>query len=526
MASPYEIPYQAGSTPAAETHTLREGGQTFHLITDQRTVFAQDLIQNFGGIYDAMSKIARFRDENQQGFESAVQVVSDIPYYELPRSYAKYAQEELSTVRKDAKANNEPVPHAGLEVMYRSVYSDNPLSKNQTCRIMAGTENAYNDGLALIDRVKQLTPDQEKNIAAAIKAGTLNDEVLTRHNLTVGQVEMGMSEGTLDRSLGQRVLNLVTPAEKRTIDSIKDEIKDGRLIANDFTEKGADIGQADKLTAQQAYDLRDVAKKRATQRERDMVETLQDMGYQDRSIGYDVMAISSKKAYDFIESKRQLLTPDQKTLLADVQRNGRKNSPVPAAANELATALEKVAPGVPAKAFEPQTTATLRVVTASTAGLAGYPSDDQKEIGTLTADQLSPALKAKPPKPGDLIVVGKTSSGRYVANPTSQTDRDYAVVEYLGSMTAARAGATDLTPAAPGSVTQGSGMLLMHDKTRNIAAIATNDKQLVTVPGEAINGEAKLLQNVSFAIGNGEIQAPAPERAPAKVTRSGGGRNK
>jgi hypothetical protein len=345
VASPYEIPYAQGSTPAAETHTLREGGQTFHLITDQRTVFAQDLIQNFGGIYDAMSKIARFRDENQQGFESAVAVVSDIPYYELPRNYAKYAQEELSAVRKDAKTNNEPVPHAGLEVMYRSVYSDNPLSKNQTCRIMAGTETAYKDGLALVDRVKQLTPEQETAIADAIKSGALNDDVLKRHDLTVGQVEMGVSEGSLDRSLGQRVLNLVTPAEKRTVDNIKEEIRDGRLIANDFADKAADISQPDKLTAQQAYDLRDVAKKRATQRERDMVETLQEMGYQDRSIGYDVMAISSKKAYDFIESKRQLLTSDQKNLLAEVQRNGKKNTTIPAAPNELANTLNSVAPG-------------------------------------------------------------------------------------------------------------------------------------------------------------------------------------
>lgn len=507
MQSPYEIPHEAGSTPAAETFEHEEGGQTFYLITDQRTVFAQDLIQNFGGIYDPMSKIARFRADNEQGFQSAVAVVSDIPYFELPRNYAKYVQEELSAVRKEAKANNEPVPHAGLEVMYRSIYQDNPNSRNQTCRVMAGTEAAYKDGMALVSRVKQLTPDQQKAITAAIDSGALSDDLLSRHGLSVGQVQTGIDDGALDRTVGQRILNLVTPAEQRTIANIKDEIKDGRLVAGDFADINANIAQPEKLTAQQAYDLRDVAKKRATQRERDMVQTLQEMGYQDRSIGYDIMSISSKKAYDFIEAKRPLLTSEQKALLAEVQSNGRKASAA-APVNEIAETLKTVAPGVPSKAFEPTTTATLRVVTASASGLAGYTSEDKSEIGTLTAEQLSPALKAHPPQPGELVVVGKTSSGRLIANATAQNDRDFAVVEYLGHMMASRTGSSDLTAAPPGSVTKGQGVLLHLDKQREVAAIATNDKQLVTIPSSALNGEPKMLQNVSFSV-DGPTPTPA-----------------
>lgn len=508
----YEIPHAAGATPDAETLTYTEGGQEFNLITDQRTVFAQDIIKELGGIYDPLEKTAKFRGSDAARFQQAVDIISNIPYYELPRPYAKYTQEALKEARdsKDANVNKHP----GLEVMFRSIYSDNPNSRNKTCRVMAATEAAYNDGMAFVNELKHATIDERHAIGGQISSGELNDDNLARHNLTADQVVMAMEERTLDRPLANKILNLTRKVDQRTLESIVEAQNEGRLVETDFDRVKANAASPRDLTMQQAYDLRDVSKKRATKMERDLVDTLLDMGYVDKSIGFDTLSLTSKKANDFIAAKSQLLTPEQRDVFNAVRQG--KGRPTAAATSKTDEEIAQRAPGVPVKQFAPEQTATLRVISASTDGIAGFTNDEENEIGKLSSTSFSKELQDASLKPGDLVVVSKVGS-RHVAYPTQQTDRNYAIVERLGMMMAERTGSKAKPVGANDVPEQGTGTVFHADPVRGLSAIATDEK-LIVLPNEQLNGQPKLLQNVGFA-----AKEPVPTPTPTPTRTRGGG---
>jgi hypothetical protein len=531
--SPYEIPYEQGSTPAAIIFDERQGGQTFPVIHDQRVPYFQDQLYAYGGTYDAKQKIARFpaTPEGNAKASDFAAIVADFPYYELPRSYAKYVAAELSEQREAAFQNKEPKPYPGVEVLYRTAFDDNPYGRGGNPRIMCASKQIYDSAMAnLVEVLKQIQPEQFAALTEAVSSGKLTDELLERHELTVDQLKSGLSEGTFDRNDAQRYLNLVAKAGKPQIDRINEYVDDGKLTSKDFEKVGASINATKELSVQQVYDLQDLGKKRAPQRLRDQVSVLVELGYSDGKIrrGFDPLSVTERQADQFIEAKLDLLTPEQKDHFDDVVQNGYKPKRQAASAvstGKLEEELAALAPGKPISAFNGNAATTLRIVTSGEHGLAGFTDENETSIATLPATQIARAFNGKMPLRGDLVVVAKAGQSFY-AFPTKQNDRDAALVEHMASSVAERMGITGLTPAAPNEVpTQGEGTLLYVDKAKHFAALATDDKKLATVPDSAIPKEAKLTQKVAFNLNGAEGAGGAePTKAKPKTpARSGRG---
>ncbi len=508
--SKYDIPYDIGSTPAAEFYKKSEGGEAWLIIHDQRAPFAADAAKAVGGIYDTKDKVIKFRDNNQAGFEEACEIVTNIPYFELPRNYARYVTDEMRAMRE----RNDSTRPVGLETMLRSPFDNNPESRQQDLRIMAATKTTYDKGMEFVNRVKVAPVEQVNAIKKAISDGKIDDDTLSRHDTTLDELQLSMDEGTLDRPNAQRILNLVQPIERKKQEMLREHIEDGRLVDRDLSRYNVDAKSLNRLTVQEGYDLADLAKKRATTLERDLVTTLQELGYKDRSIDLDIMKLTSAKAKDFIDAKEPMLTESQRATFNAVKR-GEKATITPTE-SALDKEINAAAPGVPVVPFT-KTIGALRIIAVAKDGIAGYADERENEVVRLTTEQTSKKLRETPVKVGEFVVAETMSRGGVIAHASAQKTADAAIVERIAIRNAEKTGLANATALSPDDIpARGEGTVVHVDKRTEISAVVLDEQQAIAViPNAYFNEAPALFQHASFAKPGEAGEKPKKERQAA-----------
>jgi hypothetical protein len=292
--------FEPGSTPEALYREERRGNRSFLIINDPRAAFAAGIAEQFNGNYarDTRELIIENTPANAKYIEAALENIGQIPYYEIDRESVPYAREKLYEERIGT-------------IMYRPRYPDNARSRSSVSICIAPSEESWKRGEAI---AHEACAAYVKENVDEIKTGIANGRIA---DATVREVDEGLTiAGILDGSASvtphtvARILNEIRPASSKSVDSIKELIKDGRLNSEN-AKRPIDEASLRKLTQAEAYRLQSYGNSLATARQRATVVALTEMDILSaRNVG-DPNLLKVKDASRLIAEGLRYVTSDQ-----------------------------------------------------------------------------------------------------------------------------------------------------------------------------------------------------------------------
>jgi hypothetical protein len=345
MDEPLWPEHQPGSTPEAHTRQdrrkVRGSDIVYNIIDDPRVAFARRAGESLGGRWDNDNRELVFDGSNQNGFEQTKAVVAKMPYYEVPRSQARFANAEVKGL--------------GVAFVKRPMFEQrgNQASSASVWLVMAPDKATHLEAVTIAFQKSRATAEQTASINEALASGKLTDAMIADRlgddtRAVPGSPQLNDSE---DLAFAMSAEQLSIPAANKLIGSflpikeyergdalvkqIKEYIKEGRLTEQNSGGFPLDDASLDYLTVEQGYDLQRLGKRSIGAKQRFELQKMVDVGalqkYElrglDKMTWQDYMATRQRaKAYmsDEVEAEFDAIMQGYAEPRQSIS-NGRKN---------------------------------------------------------------------------------------------------------------------------------------------------------------------------------------------------------
>ena len=312
--------HQAGSAPEAHTREDKRqsnNGKIIYLVIDDpRVVFARKIGESLGGNWAKDgSKELVFAGGNRDGFDQVKNIVSQMPYFEVPRSQARYAREELTDL--------------GVQFVVRPRFEGrNGPEDPKVFMVMAPDRATYNEAQMLAFSKSRATADQVAAIEEALENGTLTNEMIAKRLGDGVESSQGYAKINTADELAIAVASeqISIPAANKLISSflkVKDYprgeqilknidkwMKEGRLNQENAGRFSLDADSLSNLTVEDAYELDQLGKGFIGDRQRAEVKAMVDVGALER---WELKGLSKMKWADYMSARQRAhkyMTPE------------------------------------------------------------------------------------------------------------------------------------------------------------------------------------------------------------------------
>jgi hypothetical protein len=500
----YNPEVQPGTRPPCRYRTEKQGGREFYVIDDNRTPFASGMFSQMGiplTAYDVQKKTLRLEASAASQFEAVKDIISNIPYFEVNRSQARFAADDLKGM--------------GCQAMVRPRWSNNLDGEANDFLFMAPDEATWAKATAKALEKSRATSEQVKALTEARNNGSIDDDLIHEDlNVDVDTFFAQLAAGEVSIPHAEKAINTFAPAEPKSIKSLKDLIAEGRL--NEMNSP-VPLDNIDGITKRDFYKLRDIGQKAASAIERAEVKYLLDNEYHSKKIPANLDELKSSDARAFKREIASMLTPEQRDGLTQAARSakaGIANGTVAKVAhnakedslgyiNEIASNLngQRVDIGTGMVALEVQGATPNHII--------GYTDPEHTRYAVIETNGASDELRSRldalsndgsGKALADRFLVASNQKGRNaVLMPTSQESHAAAAAEAVGIATARNSlGKGDkLVVLGPDQTPEaGKGMVVSMGEQPYVAVLDENT--LMTVPAESIKGKAAFFQPVTF----------------------------
>ncbi|MHB8153469.1 MAG: hypothetical protein ACYDG3_10480, partial [Bacillati bacterium] len=350
-------------------------------------------------------------------------------------------------------------------------------------------------------------------IQSKIEDGSLDESlVLEDTGLSFDEIQAKIATDDLDIPLANKITNTYEPisrtANKAALDHARQAFANGKLSDADF--ESLDITADDLtnalLTKRQLYKLNDLAKSRASAKQRQIVEFLIDKDYNPpRSIDpSDLDNLKAQDARSFIEAKRKLLTPDERATLTAIERGRPTPAITPTAVAESqsqfdTTIKQMIEQGAKPLDINGIDSVALEIVASGHNRVVGYTDEKHQHFVDVPAralgKKLAEALKNDPATLAGRFAVLTREGRNPIAELTSQGSHDAAMVEHISLQSVKRMMKEDVTVSP--TPDNGSGIAVYVSSARQHVGVKSGDT-LHVVPKTACIEEPRHLNTVTF----------------------------
>lgn len=315
--------HEPGSTPQAHTREEKRqnsNGKIVYLIVDDpRVVFARKTGESLGGTWAKDgSKELVFAGGNRDGFDQVKALVSQMPYFEVPRSQARYAREELKDL--------------GVQFVVRPRFDGrNGPDDPKVFMVMAPDRATFIEAQTVAYSKSRATADQVAALEEAMENGQLTDDMVATRlgdaaETTNNHTKLNTCEDLAFAIAGEQ---LSIPAANKLISSflkVKDYprgeqilkniekwTKEGRLNDQNCGRFSLDEQSLQNLTVEEGYELDQLGKGFIGDRQRAEIKAMVDVGALER---WELKGLNNLKWADYMSARQRAhkyMTPELET---------------------------------------------------------------------------------------------------------------------------------------------------------------------------------------------------------------------
>lgn len=294
--------------PAVESGIKTLGDNQFFVLKDPRAKFFFKSIQADGALWSDLDQGFVFEKKTMgDEFDKWTQRCAGRPLLEVdnPKGSARYAHEELTNL--------------GCSYVKRPKFANNPKSPVDYHYYAPNDETLLAANTAVYQK-SRATPEQMEKIRQNLAAGNLTFDHI---KMMPKELETQMSEGKLSQTDAKGILYNVTPADERTIASIKTLagtgqltdyvmrhlVEDGSKLTNEQATMGVEgllkaleTPETLTFTLRNCYDIDSAAKKMADVEMQRKVKAYESLGVINAAGEIDYTTLTTAQARSLIRS--------------------------------------------------------------------------------------------------------------------------------------------------------------------------------------------------------------------------------